>query len=285
MALIGENNVLYIADRIAKRFYFLYMAAMSGSPDGVGTYNDFWSASHVCPNGDPDIEIPTLTLASASDTAWSPTNFATVATNLISGITSSTTIIGGLTTHFSNMGLTGGWNQFLNTSANVTNPTNPSTNTGVRVSDYFRQVFARAGGGTLFARNVFYDRPNPFVFGTANYNGAIIQYYVGGNFGDGSTTRIADGTNFAAAQIQVMPVGGPIGGTTLVVDIVCRKDDGTTETISSFNIPANSPQNVAIPVGLVTNRYVAVTGVNYVSGGTSGDRFEVQNVIERAVAL
>lgn len=290
MGLIDASNVLSIADKIAKKFEFMYMAVVSGAPVGSGKY---YEQCHVCPDGDPIVELPTLTLANSSDEAWKwdDTIIDNVANAFVSSVSSSFGVIGGISTHFAQAGLTGSWNQFLNEADNAVNPTNPSTDTGVRVSNFFRRVYSRVGGGTsLLARNVFYDSPLPFVFGTAEIVdsvGGVVQFWDGGDFGDGSANNVADGTNFAATQLQVMPLGngGTTGGTNLDVDIQGKLEDGTTDTVS-VTIPAGSPDGTPIDVGGVTDRFVDVTGVSLgANKGTNGDRFEVQNKEERSVTL
>lgn len=286
MALISVSKVMTIADKIAKRYYFMLMSAISGSPVGSGK---FYTLCHEASPGDAVIELPTLNLANSSDTAWTPTDesVTTVAGAFVSAASSSFGVIGGLSNHFSQAGLTGSWNQFLNIAANATNPTNPSTNTGVRVSDYYRRVYSRIGGGSaLLARNVFYDNPLAFVFGTAEVlAGPTLQFWQGGNFGDGSAANLADGLHFAATQLQVTPVGGPIGGTNLDIVLQVKKEDGTTTTIS-ITLPAAAPAGTPIDVGAVTDRFVAVTGATFgASTGTTSDRFEVQNKLERVVVL
>jgi hypothetical protein len=274
MALINVSNLQAIADRIAKRFYFMDVAAVSGSPAPSG---DFYDYCHVdSAGGDPIVEIPTLTLAKSSDDAWTPDTsvISGIADGFISSISTSFGVIGGITTHFSRGGLTGGWAQYLDLNA-------------LRVSEYFRRVYTRVGGGgSLRGRNVFYDGLLPFVFGSvrvADSGTGLVEFTHVGSLGNPANT--ADGTNFAGTQLKVLVIDHAIGGTNVDVDITAKKEDLTNEVIS-VTIPSGSLTGATVDVGTSTNRYVDVVSVALgANKGTDDDRFQVINKVERQVAL
>jgi hypothetical protein len=298
MGLIDPRDTLAIADRIGKRYYFTLVAAVSGSPDSASLRGEnFFAMCHICPDGDPDVEIATLNAANTSDEAWNETSNAwTIATGMMNSISSSYSIISALTSHFSTASsggqtlITGGWNQYLEESDTtgtdyVNIPTIVSNNTGVRVSEYFRRV---ANISNLRARNVFYDSPNAFEFGlVTGTGGATVVYTEIGDFGNGTTNDIADGTNFAATRMKlVVPTGSKWdSSTTLELTLVTEPDGATTTESVSITGPLVAGDSVLIGLD-ETARYTKVNSVT-VTGGTttSGDTLTIENVFERVIEL
>ena len=309
MGLMDRKDVLAISDRIGKRYSFLVYAAVSGSPDSLSAQGvNFYEMAHVCPDGDPEVEITTLTQARASDLVWNEDSapFA-LATSLMSGLSSSYGIIGALTTHFNSAtlngarALPGSWNQYLETADSAgtpyaTMPTFPSLSGsygegGVRVSEYFRRVYTSAGGPTLRARNVFYDAPDPFTFGTiTGTTGNEITYASVGDFGGGTANDTADGSAFAATRMKiVVGAGGWTDETTLSITLV-TEPDGDTETVT-VTIPALSVAGAEVVIGAdglkpLLARYTKVNDVEVASGDTTvGETLSIVNMFERVIAL
>jgi hypothetical protein len=299
MALMDPRDVLAIADRIGKRYYYTLLATVSGSPDSASTRgSNFFEMAHVCPDGDPEIEITTLSQASASDNAWNTTTdpFALAAT-LMGGASSSYSIIGALTNHFNtatsggSRALTGGWNQYLE-SADPTgtdytgNPTFPGDGVGVRVSEYFRRIYSSAGGANLRARNVFYDSPTPFSFGViTGAAGNTVSYEDLGDFGNGTVNDIANGENFAATRMKLVAgAGGWTGSTDIELQLV-TEPDGDVETVTVSGVSLGASGQVLIGADDQA-RYTKVNGVS-VTGGTTtvGETLTIQNVFERVIEL
>jgi len=299
MALMDPRDVLAITDRIGKRYYYSLLAAVSGSPDSLSTRGaDFYEMAHVCPDGDPEIEITTLSQARASDQAWNTTSdpFA-LATSLIGGLSSSYSIIGALTTHFNTAtsggerAITGNWNQYLESSDTtgtdyINKPTFPSTGKGVRISEYFRRVYSNSGGPQLRARNVFYDAPDPFVFGTITGEaGNTVAYVDVGNFGNGTANDIANGSAFAATRMKLVAgTGGWSAGTTLNMQLV-TEPNGDVVTIS-ISVPALVAGAQTLIGVNSESRYTKVSGVSVTGGATTvGETLSIVNVFERVIEL
>jgi len=300
MALIDPRDTLAIADRIGKRYYFTLVAAVSGSPDsGSARGSNFYAMCHICPDGDPQVEIATLSNANTSDTAWiTTTDPWVIATNMMGSISSSYSVISALTTHFSTAAtsggqalLTGGWNQYLESAdptgtSYVNMPTIVSAGTGVRVSEYFRRV-AKING--LRARSVFYDAPDPFEFALIEGTGAAsVTFTAIGDFGAGTVNVLANGANFAATRMKlVVPAGSQwVQATTFDLQLV-TEPDGTQVTVSVSVLGSMVAGNSVI-VGDpdLEARYTKVNGVSVTAGTTdSGDTLVIENVFERVIEL
>jgi len=298
MGLIDPRDTLAIADRIGKRYYFTLIAAVSGSPDSSSTRgSDFYAMCHICPDGDPQVEIATLSNANTSDSAWNTTTDPwVIASSMMGSISSSYSIIGALTQSFSSATsggqslITGGWNQYLETADTtgtdyVNMPTIVSTSTGVRVSEYFRRVSNISG---LRARNVFYDSPNFFEFGLiTGTGGSSVTYTAIGDFGDGTTSDLADGSKFAATRLRLLvPVASKWDDATTIRLTVITEPDGASTTVD-VTLPGSMTPGMYELVGLdEAARYTKVTAVEWVSGSTTlGDSLVIQNVFERVIEL
>jgi len=281
--LIAVDDLLGIADRMGSQYEYVYLAAISGGQDGAG--GNFYDYAHVADPGDPDIEIPLLNSANTADTTWTDENASDVAATLVAGLSNWYGFVSAMRTHFTRVGLTGSWDQYLAEAENLTNPTYSDTDQGVRVSSYFNSVYNRAfGNANLAARNVFAE--HKIVLGTAEVNGSTLSFWDGDAISDGLlATKAGDG--YAAAQLQIMAVGGDIGATDLDLTLTVKKEDQTTETID-VTVPAGTLEGATVAIGTVTDRYIDVTGMAFTTAGnegTTGDRVEVQNIVERTIQL
>ena len=304
MALMDRRDVLAISDRIGKRYSFLVYAAVSGAPDSLSARgSNFYEMAHVCPDGDPEIEITTLTQARNSDSAWNEdSNTSVLATSLMSGLSSSYGIIGALTSHFNtatlngSRALSGSWNQYLETADSadtdyVSMPTFPSLTGsygegGVRVSEYFRRVYTSAGGPSLRARNVFYDAPDAFTFATLTGIGSDqVETALLGDFGGGTANDIANGSAFAATSMKVVAgAGGWSATTTFEIELVTESNgDIVTRTVV---VPILAPGAQHKFSTNVLDRFTKVLSVTPTSGTTVvGETLSVVNVFERVIEL
>jgi len=109
--------------------------------------------------------------------------------------------------------------------------------------NYFRRVASISG---LRARNVFYDSPNFFEFGLiTGTGGSAVTYTAIGDFGDGTTSDLANGSKFAATRLR------------LLVPAASKWDDATTIRLTVITEPdgASTTVNVTLP-GLIDSRNV-----------------------------
>ena len=299
MSLIDPRDVLAICDRIGKRYYFTLLSAISGCPDSSSVRGEnFYAMCHVCPDGNPQVEITTLANAYSSDNAWNEdSNPWTIASSMIGAMSNSYSIIGSLTNHFNsarNNGqpiLTGGWNQYLEQSDPTGTPyedmpTIVTDGTGVRISEYFRRI---AGISGLRARNVFYDSPDPFNFcSIEGTGGASVTFTELGDFGNGTVGAQANGSNFAATRMKlVVPAGSQwVSATNFDIELI-TEPNGDQVTVS-VSVPGGMTPGDSVIIGNpdLTARYTKVNGIS-VTGGTTtnGDILVIQNVFERTIEL
>jgi hypothetical protein len=266
MGLITKTNLLSVADRIGKRYLIMRQAATDGSP--LGANGPFYDRCHVT-TGDQVVEIPTLSVAYTSDQGWLSSSVDTIADAFISAVSASYSVIGGITQHFARAGLTGGWSQYLDSV------------TG-NVSESFRKTYSKAGGSVMKARNVFYDLPTDWVFGSGLQNAGVLDFTAGTSFGD--QAGAADGTRFAATQLRVKTTSA-IGGTDLDVVITGKDKNNVTATVN-VTIPNGTGSGTYIDCGTSTDLFINVTGIAFgTNHGTTADAFNIVNKIERAVAL
>jgi len=270
MGLIVKTNLQAITDRIGKRYLLMLQAATDGGQ--LGAHGLFYDQSHVdAAGGDQQIEVPTLSVAYTSDQAWntSASVVSAIADSFVTAVGTSYGIIGGLTSHFSRAGLTGGWNQYLNTVSGS-------------VSESYRKVHTKAGGTTLLAKYVFYDLPTDFVFGSGLQNAGTLVFTAGSSMGDQNGT--ADGTRFAAAQLRFKTTSA-IGGTDLDVDITGKNKNNVT-TVISGTIPNRTLSGVYVDIGTSADTFISVTSIAFgTNHGTNGDAFQIVNKAERTVTL
>lgn len=277
MGLISVASVQDITDKIARRFFYLRNAAVSGAADV--SYDSYYSLAHVSvpPSGDPLIELYTLSPADSSDAAWKPTTAETIADSLVTATSSAYAIIGGITTHLSRAGVTGGWSQYL-------------TDSDLRVNEQFRRVFSKVGGSGLRVKNVFYDG-DEFSFGGFENVSGTATFTKGDDFIDGSSYNAdasATGTSWAPTQLRVKVIT-TIGGTDLDLKVKAKKSDNTyADPWPTVTITAGTTAGTYVDIGSSSDVFVSVDDVDFADGGdegTNGDTVAIVNKVERALVV
>jgi hypothetical protein len=261
MALIEKSVLLGIADRSATQYGKVKVAFDTMNITGGGFY---WQ--RVTNTDDPDVEIPLLSTYYNTDTTL------TLSGTVRNGMPQLLAIATQMDQHFSRVDFSGSWDGYL-------------TAEDERVSDYFNQVYYIAKGSYMLANNVFSETDD--VFGNVEIvGGPAVQFTDGTDYGDGSSTNKADGSNFAPTQLKVV-CDGAIGGSNLDLRLSVKDPDDVSTTID-VTIPSGSPDGTEIDVGTSSDRFLDVTGVAYVpagSQGTVGDKVDIQNKKERQIAM
>ena len=111
---------------------------------------------------------------------------------------------------------------------------------------------------------------------------STLEFTDGDDFGDGSADAKADGSNFAGAQLKAIVVGSNTI-SSLVVDIEGLDEEGSAKTLSGVTISGAPGTEVAI--GTTSDRWVDITNITRVSGGSTGDEIELHNIKERTIEL
>ena len=257
MALMNTAVLTGYADRIAKQYSYIKVCFDTLAQTGVGT--NYYT--RVTDTEDPDIELTMLQPAYNADASFVSSTTLSVVRNM----SSFTGLISAFEAHLNREGsLTyKTWDGYCTTEA-------------VRVSDYTNQVFYARNNSYMKARNVFCE--SSATFGTYAVG---TGFTVGSNFGDGAEANLANGTNFAGTQVKAVVTGSnTISGMTAT--IVGLDEVGAAKTKTGVAI-AGAP-GTEITVGSTTDRWVAVTNIT-VTGGSSGDSFEVRNIKERTITL
>lgn len=264
MALIDTATLLGIADRAAKQYSLIKTAMESADVEGGGWYFD-----RVSSTDDPDVEIPTGLSYEIVDEDLD-TDFA------IRNGTRLSNIVGAMETHFnrrdaSNNPLqSGGWDGYL--SAN-----------DIRVSWWFNSLYRAVKSRSMLAINVFSETDDTFA--TVEVDAGAVDFTDGVNYGNGNSTNLANGSNFAATQLRAVVV--TMGSVDLDLRLGVKDIDDLPTTID-VTIPADSPTGTVVEIGLSSNRYLDVISADFVPGGdegTDGDQIQIKNLKEREISL
>lgn len=265
MALIDSTDLLGIADRAAQQYNILQSAFDSANLEGGGFYFD-----RVTYTEDPDVELPTI----------QPYRLVDEDLDVDAAIYSGTrlaNVINAMLVHFnirntSNVPLqVGGWDGY-------------ATDHNIRYSWWFNKLYFAVKSQYLLANNVFSETDD--IFGTAVIvAGPGVNFTDGVNYGTGSSTNRANGSNFAATQLKVVVT--TMGANQLDLRLSV-KDINNLPTTIDVTIPPSQPPGTEIAVGTTSNRYLDVMGVSYkpaASYGTLGDTVTIRNLKERQIAL
>jgi len=265
MPLIDTTHLLRVADRAAAQYQFIADALEQARQEGSGYYFDI-----VTDTNDPDVEIPTERPYQLVDedllTGWCARNGTQLAQ-----------VIGAMEAHFNrrdaygNPLQAGGWDGYCATQ-------------DVRVSWYFSQLFLAVKRCYMLAINVFSESDD--VFGTVEIDsGPSIDFTDGVNYGDGSDTKPANGTYYAATQLKVVVQAFSSAKLDLRLSV---KDVDNNPTTIDVTIPASASPGDEIDVGTASNRFLDVFAVSFVpfgGFGTLGDIVTIQNKKERQISL
>lgn len=142
---------------------------------------------------------------------------------------------------------------------------------GLRVHHLFR----RGGNSSLSPVNVF---PPVTVMGTFAVTGSGTGTWTE----DPDTNGKVDTRMYADAQLEVMVINQPIGAADITVSITGTDFDGNAQGPHVAVIPSGSIVGTKVDVDLSTDRFATVTLVT-ITGGTSGDNFQVQTKEDRTL--
>jgi hypothetical protein len=265
MSLVDTSTALKVADRAAYQYGQLKAMLAAISAVGTGYYG-----TTVTATDNTDLEIPTLGLYVATDNDFLP-GYAAKNGTLLGNI------VWGMESHFDMRGPSGaplqagGWDGYL-------------TSKGVRVSQYFGELFYGVKGFYMVANNVFSEGNDQFAR-VQVAAGPVVVFTDGVNYGNGNPLNPANGTYFAATQLRV--VVGTMGVANLDVRLSV-KDVNDSPTTIDVTVPGGSAPGTVVPVGTSTDRFLDVIGAAFKSGGsagTVGDDVTVRNLKERQIQL
>jgi hypothetical protein len=183
-------------------------------------------------------------------------------------------IIGSLAQHAERQGIVGGMDGLC-------------TYKGIRVSDFFNQMYYYSYNAYMLAANVFCESDTTFA--TIEIGSGGITFTKGSEYGDGEI-RYATGTYFAATQLKVIvdTVGGVGPGMASKLDVrLVVKDQNFATTSIDVSVPAGSIVGYSADIGTTTDRFLSVTNASFYDSyhGTVGDKITIHNKKERTVAL
>jgi len=265
MPLVDVTTLLRVADRAAYQYEQILDTFAAISQTGLGLYWEIVSATD-----DVDVEVPTERPYEEVDDDLDPEQVARTGTALGN-------IIFGMEAHFNRRDANGdplqagGWDGYLKDEDE-------------RVSQYFGELYYAIKGAYMLAINVFSEGVD--TFGIAQVvGGPAISFTDGINYGNGSDLNPANGTYFAATQLKI--VVSVMGATDLDLRLSV-KDINDNPTTIDVTVPGGSSPYDEILIGTASDRFLDVTGIDFVpagSTGTVGDKVKVRNNKERQIAL
>lgn len=245
------------ADRIAGQFRILKTSILSMS---AGT--PFFEQLTV--TADPDVEIPMLGPARNQDVAVTIDDAAVKTVKGMSGLT-------GLITAFESHLLT------QTEDSDISSWDTYCTDQDVRVSEYTDKVFLARHGRHMLARNVFCESEIIMAECTVGPSGIIISEDAL-SLGTGSVSQKAE-SGFAGAQLAAILNTEIVSG--LDIEIVGLSETGLTRRLSTDSGLIVGPSGSRIDIPPPSGRFVSISEVNLLSGGSEGDSFDLVNIIER----
>ena len=269
MALIDKTVLQGIADRLAWQSKQLVEAFDTIDDDNGGAGTGYFE--RVSETDDADVEIPLVSNYNTADAG-------TTARAAMRNMTTFTTIVTSMDTHFSRVSQSGSWDGYC-------------TAEGVEVSSYFNDVYYAAKNQNMLANNVFYD--GLIVFGDCDITSTTtIDFTDGWDFGDGdATNRASEGPEvgstvyYAPTQLQVyIPLtGGQIAsGTQIVID---GKDESNATKQMTITPSASSTPGFAEDIGTTTDLWLDVTDVTVGGSNTAATGvFQITNKLLRTPA-
>ena len=264
MPLIDTTTLLSISDRAAYQYGQLKTVCAAIQGEGNGFYFDMASATE-----DADVEIPL-------NEPYLNVDEDLLVDYMVRYGTVLSNVVGAMENHFNRIVSgtvlqAGGWDGYL-------------TSNNKRVSYYFAQLFFAVKGYYMIANNVFSESDDQFARLQVT-TGPVLTFTDGINYGDGSASNPANGTNYAATQLRVVVTS--MGGANLDVRLTVKDVTNNLTTID-VTIPGGSVPGAVISVGSSFDRFLDVTGAIFKpagASGTVGDDVKVMNKKERQVAL
>lgn len=251
------------ADRMAKQYEYFKTAFDAVSDSDVGTpYYDLITAADL-----KDVELNMLYASDIAD-KWFFNSGSLIAT--IRSFTNFTSLVGS-------------FESALWADGTLTDKTFDGycTSVGTKVSDYTNQVYYAANGYYMLAKNVWCEDIKTLA--TAEMTGVeTLAYTAGATLYSGTYSAIqkADGTHYGVSRLKAV-ISGTNTITSLVVNVSGRKADGTLQTVG---VTISGAPGVEINIG-TTEVFLDVTDIDWVSGGTNGDKFTILNTKDRTIAL
>ena len=131
-------------------------------------------------------------------------------------------------------------------------------------------LFKKYGNPYITATNTF---PPVTVLGSIAVTGS----------GAGTFTDVAkvDTANYGGAQIACKVIDGTIGAADIHVTAHVTLESGSTTTVTG-TIPNGSGADTIVALGSGSDKVVDVTSVTF-TGGTEGDAFQVETILERSL--
>ncbi|HEC75484.1 MAG TPA: hypothetical protein ENI26_14130 [Methylophaga aminisulfidivorans] len=105
-----------------------------------------------------------------------------------------------------------------------------------------------------------------------------------GTFTSGPDTLV---NKFGKSWLRLRVINQVTGVAAITATIIGTKLDGSAQSIGSITIPAASAVDFLVSIGVLAveaDHYHTVTNITF-TGGTAGDDFQVETVLERSIAL
>jgi hypothetical protein len=263
MPLVDVATLLRVADRAAYQYGQILDVMAAISLQGTAY---FWET--ISATDDVDVEIP------CEKPYWEVDDDFDESTAIWG--TRLGLIVSGMIAHFNRVVSgavlqVGGWDGYL-------------TDNDERVSYYFAQLYAATGRGYMLATNVFSEGDDEFG-NVVVAAGPSITFTDGMNYGNGSALNPADGDYYAATQLRVVVT--TMGATDLDLRLTVKDINDNLTTID-VTVPSGSAPGAVVNIGTAADRFLDVTGVDFVPAGdqgTLGDDVDIKNLKERQVVL
>jgi len=264
MPLITQAVLLGIADRAAYQTKQISDAITAINLVGGGFYFD-----RITATDDADVETTLIV-------TYENVDGALTLKQAVDGLDGLGSIVGTMDSHFdrkvSGSALQiGSWDGYC-------------TAKDIRVSDYFNILHEIYKGKFLSANNTF-SEGDDLLGGIVISSGPTVTFTDGLNYGDGATTNLATGGNFAATQLTAKVVS--MGGTDLDIRLSVKDVNNNLTTID-VTIPASTAVGAFVDVGSSSDRFLDVTAAIFVPAGDTGtvtDSIQIRNKKERTIAL
>jgi hypothetical protein len=257
MSLISLQQFTKVADRLASQCKAL-TADIDLSPSG-----SYYLSLSI--TGDKDVEIPMLKYANLADETAS--SVGTIA--LLKSVPSIMNIILALEEHllFNNSLVAHTWDSYCE-------------NQDVRVSEYTNTVHYAKKNRYMRARNVF--RESEVALGSCLVASAVVEFTAGQALGTGLQLELASGNNFAGSQLKAVldsEITVPIS-----IRIVGTSELGVGRTLDTGEIIVG-PSGFSVSIPPASGRFVSVSAVTLLAGGSEGDAFRLMNLKEREISF